>query len=610
MTKTISFIVFIVLFVLSAQGQISVDDSQNIINLVKKLEGPGVKISNINYHVSPKAAGYFSDDFGVTGLENGLLLTTGAAKNAIGPNDASNKSLGHKDSLQDPDMYFVANNTNTMLDICYVEFDFITSSSSLTFNYVFASEEYIEFLNYPDEFAFIISGPGITGKQNIALVPGTNTQVSVANINPNKNSQYYISNGTGSTPFINLDLQYDGYTRVLKAKTSVLPCKTYHIKLAIADMRDDAYDSGVFIGQESFISRDVDLKVIYEHPRFNTAMEGCNKAMIVFKRTTADLSTAITYDYFIKGTAVNGTDYVSIANNIVIPAGKDSAYITIDPFSDGIPDDGEFVRLVLKSKCPAFPYSDSIDVIIKETFPYNIPKEKVCNGQSVMLNKSFIPGDSIFWNPSPYLSCDSCSSPVVSAPASTWFDYMAKDPVSGCKAFDSVFVEVLNLEAKLAFQQDPCYSSLDFFFTGDSPNATSYQWSFGDNTTSQEANPLHQYPFLNRKDPVQYNVTLVVTNEFPGCIDDTTITININNPLFIPNLITADQNAKNDNFEVVGISDCWQLLVYNSWNALVYRNDHYKNDFAGEKLAEGVYFFLLKNQSEDRKFKGWVHILK
>jgi hypothetical protein len=618
MIKILFFIVLHVLFIISAHAQINVDDSQNIVNLVKKLEGPGVKISNISYHTSPKAPrnpiGYFTDDYGVTGLDKGLLLTTGAAKNAIGPNDMPNKSQGNNDSLQDPDIFFIPGNNTTMLDVCYVEFDFITSSSLLSFSYVFGSEEYIEFIDYPDEFAFIISGPGIAGKKNIALVPGTNSPVSVGTINPNNNSQYYRSNGTGSTPYINLDLQYDGYTRVLKAKADVFPCQTYHIKLIIADMRDDEYDSGVFIEQESFTSRDIELKVMYEHPRFNNAIEGCNKAMIIFKRAEgADLAatTDLTYKYYIKGNALNGTDYVQIPDSIVIPAGQDSAYVTIDAFADGIPDDAEIVRLVLKNKCPSFPLTDSIDVTIKESFPYSIPSEKSCNGQSVVLNKHFIPGDTIIWDASPYLSCDTCPSPLASPPSSSYFYLTVIDPASGCKARDSVWVETITLKANLNYSQDPCYSSLDYFFTGESPNATSYNWSFGDNTTSSEPNPQHQFPFLNKKDQVQYNVTLVVSRESPSCSADTSITISINNPLFIPNLVTPDQNALNDYFKIMGISgECWRLQIYNRWNSRVYQNDHYKNDFTGGELAEGVYYFHLENHPKNREFKGWLHIIK
>jgi hypothetical protein len=627
MVKSLFFILINLIIGIPICAQIVIDDSKNISDIVKMLEGPGVSISNITSYVSIGgqswtgdyynlgAAGYFTDEFGVIGMNKGLILTSGAARFAVGPNDMPNKTLIHGDTLQDPDLLQLIDSTRDgdMADVCYVEFDIVTSFPQLSFNYVFASEEYIEFLEYNDVFGFFISGPGITGKKNIALIPNTDIPVSVGSINPfTSYSQYYISNGTGSTPYLNSDLQYDGYTKVLKAETSVIPCQTYHVKLAIADLLDNTYDAAVFLEQGSFKSEDLDLKISYEYPRFQKAIEGCNHARVIFTRSIfSDTSGAITYKFLINGNAVNGIDYSLISDSIVIPAGENSAYITIDPIADGIPDDGETVRLIIQNQCNAFPSPDSIEINIAEYFPYNIPSEKICLNQSVTLNKSFIPGDSIFWTPSSYLSCDTCISPLASAPASVWLPYLAKDTASGCIAKDSVFLNVIDLKADFSFQQDPCYTNLDFFFVNNSQNATAYSWDFGDNTTSPEANPVHQFPFLNIKDPISYNVTLTVSREDPGCSADTIIPININNPLFIPNLITADGDGKNDSLQVLGIvAECWKLSVYNRWESLVYSNENYKNNFTGEGLQSGIYYFHLENHRKDRGFKGWLHIIK
>lgn len=616
MYKKIGLIVLALIFDSSVKAQIAVNDSEDLISVVKKLEGSGVQISNITYHFSSggkRPAGAFSDDYGIIGLDKGLLLTTGAAVNAIGPNHLPNKSQSNSDSLQDPDLmpYIEDYGSVQMHDVCYVEFDLVSAYPILSFDYIFASEEYTEFLNYHDVFVFLISGPGITGKKNIALVPNTNVPVSVASINPLQNSQYYISNGSGATPWINIDLQYDGYTRILNATSNVIPCETYHIKLAIVDVVDNLYDSGVFIEEGSFTSNNINMKVQLEHPRFNTAIEGCNDAYVIFKRPFfSDKSEEIEYNFLIKGSAGNGSDYSLIADSIVIPAGMDSAFITISPFLDGISDDNEYVRLVLNSTCSVFPDFDSIDVPIRESFLYFIPAEKICLGQSVTLNKTFIPGDSIFWDASPYLSCIQCPSPVAANPPTIYFPYTAKDTASGCVARDSVNVEAIQVKADFSFYQDPCYTSLDFFFVNNSQNASNYFWDFGDSRTSDQANLLHQFPFFNKQDATQYNVTLVASLDQPSCSDDTTVTLHIANPLFIPNLITGNKDAKNDEFKIVGIdTGCWKLWVYNRWGNLVYKNEDYKNNFTGEDLKSGAYFYTIQNRPEDREFKGWIHII-
>ena len=142
-----------------------------------------------------------------------------------------------------------------------LEFDFETCSDTVQFNYVFASEEYPEYVNenVNDLFAFFISGPGIPGgTQNIAVLPNGGGVVSIDNIHPSGvnvsgnsyppvNPQYYVNNTNGST------IQYDGFTKKLTAIAAV-ECNTiYHLKMAIADVGDGVWDSGIFLEANSFI---------------------------------------------------------------------------------------------------------------------------------------------------------------------------------------------------------------------------------------------------------------------------------------------------------------------------------------------------------------------
>jgi hypothetical protein len=150
----------------------------------------------------------------------------------------------------------------TTQDATVLEFDFTSTSDSVEFRYVFASEEYNEYvdLGFSDLFGFFISGPNIVGTQNIALVPNTNTPVSIDSINngnspggvvptgPCMNCQYYVDNTFGTV------LEYDGHTTVLTAKAGVIPCETYHLKLVIADVGDGVFDSVFFLKVGSFKS--------------------------------------------------------------------------------------------------------------------------------------------------------------------------------------------------------------------------------------------------------------------------------------------------------------------------------------------------------------------
>ncbi|MEZ4979085.1 MAG: choice-of-anchor L domain-containing protein [Chitinophagales bacterium] len=239
------------------QAQLQVADTLNNVDLVQSLSGPGLTISNVIVDCPDGAYGQFFGDNTNLGLDEGVLLTTGGINNAIGPNNTGSSAVLNGEP-GDADLDALI--TVATEDACVIEFDLETIGDSLRFNYIFGSEEYLEFVNagFNDVFAFFISGPGIVGTQNIALVPGTNIPVAIDNVNSTSNSTYYVNNGTGANAPFNTDpqyIQYDGYTVPLQAIVSdLIPCSVYHLKLAIADGGDDNYDSGVFLQAGSFTS--------------------------------------------------------------------------------------------------------------------------------------------------------------------------------------------------------------------------------------------------------------------------------------------------------------------------------------------------------------------
>lgn len=590
-------------------GQLTVTERRDPSLIVKQLEGPGVKISNISIYYSPKASlkpiGYFTDTDKVTGLKKGLLLTTGAAGFAEGPNSTESKYQQNYDSKKDPDLSVYS---DSLFDVCYVEFDIVTSSPKLSFNYVFASEEYEEWLNYSDIFAFFIKGPGISGNKNIGVIPGTNIPVRVGTINNTKNSGYYISN-TSSTH----NIQYDGFTVPLKAEADVIPCEVYHIKLVIADYGDDKWDSGVFIEEGSFTSQDIpDMSVTYDHPVYPFGIEGCNSAKVVVKRNPSMKNTStLKYGLSLTGTATQGKDFLPLPDSVVIPQGEDSAVVKIDFISDGIREPEESLRFSLKGDCPIFPDLAHVDLAVNDVFPYHVTETRICNNATATLNPSPDSTKSYLWDMGQELSCTGCASPSVSPDTSGYYTYTVTDLLSGCTSHDSILLTVLHVTADFAMATEDCYTSMDIFFNNNSVNGTQYLWNFGDGTVSGEASPAHQYALSGQKGPMQYQVTLQVINDSPRCTREVTKTVSIEEPLFIPNLFTPGNDGKNDYFQIKGIGkQCWTLMIYNRWGTLVFQDHNYDNKFDGGDLPEGSYFYLLENGNKDREYKGWVYLVR
>ncbi|MEZ4930652.1 MAG: choice-of-anchor L domain-containing protein [Saprospiraceae bacterium] len=312
--------------------------------------GDGVSIIDITYEGDPLAVGYFKDGTNAIGLDRGILLTSGRAASQNcggGPYGAdctgnvfsSNQMNGN---ASDVDLNSIANGTPE--DVAKYTITFQPFADTLRFRYVFASEEYPEYSCSPfnDVFGFFISGPGITGTfsnggQNIALIPGTNTPVSINNIHPQDgtncpavNDQYYNSNNG-----IALQPVYDGYLDVFTAEAVVIPCETYTIKLVIADVSDNFYDSGVFLEAKSFGTGTIDVDAV-TLSLDGVIAEGCVNGAFSFSLPT-EAEQDLPLDYTIIGTAENGVDYGFIPSDLFIPQGSSSITVDIYAIHDGLP---------------------------------------------------------------------------------------------------------------------------------------------------------------------------------------------------------------------------------------------------------------------------------
>ncbi|HEX8616784.1 MAG TPA: choice-of-anchor L domain-containing protein, partial [Thermoanaerobaculia bacterium] len=196
----------------------------------------GAKISNVRITGANGAIGSFSDA-AVLGIESGVVLSTGNIADAAGPNSSTGTgaSLG---TAGHPALDAIVAPLATH-DAIVIDFDVVTESPTFVIKYVFASEEYREWVDseFNDVFAFFVNGA------NIALTPGTEVPVTINTINHHANTTLYRDNegGTGT--------EFDGYTTPLLAIAIVEPGVSQHIRIAIADSSDGALDSAVFIAQ-------------------------------------------------------------------------------------------------------------------------------------------------------------------------------------------------------------------------------------------------------------------------------------------------------------------------------------------------------------------------
>ncbi|MFH0893095.1 MAG: OmpA family protein [Bacteroidota bacterium] len=275
------FLVLIFLFadLPSAQSQFITDSTKTTEYLVKKvLLGEGVEVTKIRYRGAKHATGMFTFSGDFFPLKKGILITTGRVDLSEGPNDVGNQSVNNH---LNGDEYLDVICKYKTFDASVLEFDFTTNTDSVSFNYIFGSEEYPEYVGsaFNDVFAFAISGPGITGTKNLAVVPRTIDPITVNTVNLSKNQKYFLPNYmpiSDETPIkyrqLNTYFQYDGFTKKLKAECKVQPGQTYHIKIAIGDVADHIFDSGVFLEAKSFSSKSINYPQTVQNPFKNDTL--------------------------------------------------------------------------------------------------------------------------------------------------------------------------------------------------------------------------------------------------------------------------------------------------------------------------------------------------
>lgn len=441
-----------------SNAQLLIVPEFNAQALAQKLVGPGVAISNVTLVGDPRNTAIFYNQFGpLIGIDSGIVLTNGRAKSppfpplpiswgldADGFNQAAllnaNLAIGLPGDVDLAATIGVP--VGDTHDACVLEFDFIPQGDSIKFKYVFSSEEYVPAFvcDFNDAFAFLISGPGITGLKNIALIPNTNTPVSIFNVNnvrggacPN-NTAYYVDNSS------NTYFTHDGHTVVLTALERVVSCQTYHLKLVIADVGDFSYDSGVFLEAGSLTSPAVELdnQTQTDNEGNSYLVEGC--AVGSFKITRPNVSpTPLIVNLAYGGTAVNGVDVQLLPASVIIPGNETEVIVDVLPIVDLLPEGIETLIIYALAGCTVGLPSDSAIIQVRDYDSLAITPPDTsyaCRNGAVQLTAST--GYSTYvWDPDPTLSSTIIRNPIAT-PVSEPATYYCTATEGFCNARDSV----------------------------------------------------------------------------------------------------------------------------------------------------------------------------
>jgi len=313
--------------------QIATNDNLNPSDLLESIIDDGcISISNVESNTNGMvngipSYGYFERNNSNFPLTNGIILSTGNI-NRVG-NNLITESLsdGEIDWSTDADLENTLNIQET-LNATTLEFDIVSANDFISFNYIFASEEYQQ--EYPcdinDVFAILIKPSGSEDPYtNIAHVPNTATAVGTSTIRPNISGFCDAQNVAYFDGYNFQDTNLRGRTILLNAQTAIVPGESYHVKFVIADHVDQRFDSSVFISANSFgasINLGEDVTV-------------CGNSLTL--DASVNNNQAI-YNWFLNGTQIIGENSASLnvqssgnyAVEVTIPFGENTCFLSDD----------------------------------------------------------------------------------------------------------------------------------------------------------------------------------------------------------------------------------------------------------------------------------------
>lgn len=590
-------------------AQMTVTDGYTADELANDLVGYGVTISDVELTCPDGNSGKFECSDCSLNIDAGIVLTSGSATLTEGPNNSS-ASTGTGTGPGDPDLEDLLPGY-TSYDACVLEFDVVATADSVKFEYVFGSEEYLEWVgsSFNDVFGFFISGPGIVGTDNMALIPGTTIPVSINNVNDFSYSDYYVDNGDGFSSPYSTDpyyVQYDGLTTVLTASHVVLPCETYHLKLAVSDMGDGVLDSGVFIKAGSLSSPGVTIDYSYDIGGYPTLIEGCNNGQLDFKLSFPPIDT-IEVNLIISGTATNGVDYSTLPALITFLPGDtiETFYINVTP--DAIAEGIETIVISGELSC-SVSSGDSIVININDHVPLEAwPDTSICPGDSVILHAE---GGNVFiWDNYETLE-EYVGADVVARPVQTT-DYIVTAVFYSCLNWDTVTITVDEPLVDAGPDQNIKWGSHTEL---DGSGGVTYSWS----PTSTLSDPLIANPIADPEVSTQYILT--VTSELGCTYEDSMYVYVFKDPVvYIPNAFTPNGDGLNDLLKVITFDDVTMrdFSIYDRWGKIIFETDDMNTGWDGtylnKDLEVGAYLYIFTGEDARQdpiQLEGQINLIR
>lgn len=561
------------------------------------------KTGNTDGFNSANGIAYFTKGDSDFPIEEGIVLSTGSAIDARGPN-TSELSEGNEAWTGDEDLfnYIQALGIDAELEdynnATVIEFDFVPLTDNISFPFIFASEEYGTYqCTFSDAFAFFLTNTETGQTTNLAVLPGTDVPISVVTIRDDANDEcdavneeYYAQNNEGANA-ISADINYNGQTIMLTAQSAVTVNTVYHIKLVIADRNDELLDSAVFIGPFDIGAMDLgedrlvaSLNALCEGESYTIDSE-LDPALYTIKwfkddvEITGETGPAITVNepgtYSIEALYLSST--CTATESIVIEYYEPVADVTGNPAN---------LTLCNTNGTAVFDLSQNNSVITEglNVDDYTIVYYETLSDAENQVNSIGLTYESNTATQELYVRIN--------------------NNVTGCHAIKSFTVSALTINPGLVVEDFCDGNSYKLGITATDGSFVvedaQYNWSGPDGFSATESE-------IEITTPGEY-IVIVTTAE--GCTLTASATVG-ENPCLIPRGISPNGDGLNDSFDLSGVG-VKKLVLFNRYGLVVYEKENYTDEWNGQdengsELPTGTYFYSLTLE-RGPAVTGWVYL--
>jgi gliding motility-associated-like protein len=224
----------------------------------------------------------------------------------------------------------------------------------------------------------------------------------------------------------------------------------------------------------------------------------------------------------------------------------------------------------------------------------------ICEGTSVKLLASGL-ATQFIWSSTDMV--DSVKKEIVVSPLKSSTYTLKAIYEDGCTPTKNVRVDIDN-SVNLDFNYEVtlnCNEPALINFNNNSSGTNQFQWQFGSEPILSSRN-ISKNSFEN-----SFNGGVILKGISDlGCKFEIEKRIEVANwDGFIPNIITPNNDKKNDNF-VVGYPEP-RLQIYDKWGKIIFETEKYQNDW-GNKVNSGTYYYLLTIEP-NKTCKGWIEVI-